>query len=312
MISRRLLRIKVIKELYGHVVANSSMNVTEKELILSIEKTYEQYKYLFCFLPMLQEYAQEKIDKGRQKYLPTEAEKNPNTKFINNKLVKQISENRELMTFMSKNSLFVAEAKSIIGKMYANMATKDYFLSYMNNPDTSFSEDKKLVINILTEEFENFEDLYSMLEEQSIYWTDEPEFVVSVIIRTVTKIKENTGFNLMPLYKNEDDAEFAIRLFRHAVNNFKKYNELIDLYTPSWDIERIAMMDALILVTGISELMEFPSIPVKVTLDEYIELSHYYGTPSSGVFINGVLDKLVEYFEKNGLMKKHGKGLIKS
>jgi N utilization substance protein B len=311
MISRRLLRIKVIKELYGFVSGQNSLPAAEKELRLSVGKTYEQYKYLFCFLPMLREYAQGKIDKGRLKYLPSDDEKNPNTKFVNNKLIGQIAANRELTDFLSKNSIIIADAeRSVIPKMYANILGKDYFSEYMNSSQSSFEQDKKLVMNILSEEFEGFDDLYTMLEEQCIYWTDEPEFVVSVIVKTVKGIKVDTPFPLPPLYKNEDDEQFAQRLLRHAVVHYGKYNTLIDEHTPNWDVDRIAFMDTLILITAISEFIEFPNIPVKVTLDEYIDLARFYSTPSSCTFVNGVLDKIVEYFNKHNMLNKHGRGLI--
>jgi N utilization substance protein B len=312
MISRRLLRIKVLKEFYGYVTGDRSfLPAAEKELKLSINKTYEQYKYLFCFVPLLQEHALNKIEIGRQKFLPTDDEKNPNMRFINNKLIKQIAENKDLQSFSTKNSAMLADAMSVIGKMYNNITGKDYFLEYMSDPETSFKQDKKLVVDILCNEFEDFDDLYSLIEEQSIYWTDEPEFVVSNIIKTVNNIKENKPFELMSLYKNSDDEMFAERLLKHAVEHYDQYNALIDEHTPNWDVERIALMDILILIIAISEFIEFADIPIKVTLDEYIDLARFYSTSSSCVFVNGILDKLVDYFEQNNLLHKTGKGLIK-
>jgi N utilization substance protein B len=299
----------VIKVLYGHISGESTESAARKELALSIDKTYEQYKYLFCFLPMLQEYAQNKIDKGMQKHLPSDDEKNPNTKFINSKLIGQIAQNETLLQFMSKNSRLIAEAKDVVSKMYANMLEKDYFLEYMNSGENSFDEDRSLVSSILYEEFEDFDDLHTMLEEQNIYWTDEPEFVVSIILKTVKSIRENCPFELLPLYRNSDDSEFALRLLNHSMANYSRYRELIDSHTPRWDVERIAFVDALILVTSMSEMMEFPLIPIKVTLDEYIDIAHFYSTPSSNVFVNGVLDKMLKYLETNNLLNKQGKGL---
>jgi N utilization substance protein B len=312
MISRRLLRIKVLKEFYGYVTSeNNFSSAAEKELKLSINKTYEQYKYLFCFLPLLQEYAQNKIEIGRQKFLPTDDERNPNMKFINNKLIKQITENKDLQSFSAKNSAIISDAMSIIGKMYGNITGKDYFLEYMSDTEVSFKQDKRLATDILCNEFEDFDDLHSLLEEQSIYWTDEPEFVVSNIVKTVITIREDKPFELMPLYKNSDDELFAERLLEHAIANYDKYSVLIDEHTPNWDVDRIALMDILILVIAISELLEFADIPIKVTLDEYIDMARFYSTGSSCVFVNGVLDKLVAHFEQNNMLYKTGKGLMK-
>ncbi|MDR3245191.1 MAG: transcription antitermination factor NusB [Prevotellaceae bacterium] len=306
MISRRLLRIKVLKELYGYVTGDkNSLPAAEKELKLSINKTYEQYKYLFCFIPLLQEHAQNKIEKGRQKYLPTDDEKNPNTKFVNNRLIKQIAENKELLVWSKANSALLADAKMIVGKMYNNITEKDYFSEYMLDTESSFRQDKKLVVDILCNEFEDFEDLYSLLEEQCIYWTDEAEFVVSNIIKTVGSIRDRKQFVLMPLYKNDDDEQFADRLLKHSIVNYDKYNSMIDNHTPNWDVERIALMDTLVLIIAMSEFLEFTDIPVKVTLDEYIDLARFYSTSSSCVFVNGVLDKIVEYFSQNNMINKN-------
>jgi N utilization substance protein B len=305
MISRRLLRIKVLKELYGYVTGEkNSLPAAEKELKLSINKTYDQYKYLFSFIPLLQEHAQNKIEKGRQKYLPTDDEKDPNTKFVNNKLIKQIAENKELQVFTSKNSVILKDARMVVGKMYNNIVEREYFSEYMHDTEGSFKQDKRLIIDILCNEFEDFDDLYALLEEQCIYWTDEPEFVVSSFIKTANSIKEDKQFSLMPLFKNYDDEQFAERLFKHAAVNYDNYNALIDKHTPNWDVERIALMDILVLIIAMSEFVEFPNIPVKVTLDEYIDLARFYSTASSSLFVNGVLDKIVEYFEQHNLIKK--------
>jgi N utilization substance protein B len=310
MISRRLLRIKVLKEFYGYVISEKkNLSSVENELRLSINKSYEQYKYLFCFIPLLQEHAQNKIEIGRQKFLPTDDERNPNLRFVNNKLIKQIADNKDLQSFSTKNSALLADAANVVNKMYNNITGKEYFGEYMNSPETSFKQDKKLVIDILCNEFEDFDDLYSLLEEQSIFWTDESEFIVSNIVKTVNTIRENKPFSLMPLYKNNDDEMFAERLLKHAIEHYDEYNALIDEHTPNWDVERIALMDILILIIAIAEFIDFADIPVKVTLDEYIDLARFYSTSSSCIFVNGVLDKLVEYFETNNLLRKTGKGI---
>ena len=311
MISRRLLRIKVLKGLYGYIGGQrGSLVAAEKELALSIRKTYDQYNYLFWFVPLLQDLAIRRIDLGLQKHLPSEEELNPNTKFAENKVIKQISENAALIKFAEQNSVIMTDAASIIRKMYRNITKRDYFKEYMNDPVRSFAGDRRLVIDILETEFEDFEDLYNMLEEQSIYWTDEPEFVVSVIIKTVKTIRQDKPFELFPLFKNSDDAEFGRRLLRHAILNYDEYNETVDKFTPNWDLERIAFMDKITIVSAMSEIMEFPNIPVKVTLDEYIDLARYYSTPGSSVFVNGVLDRIVWDFGSKNLIRKEGSGLI--
>lgn len=311
MISRRLLRIKVLKELYGYMKAqNTSLPNAEKELALSIRKTYDLYHYLFYFLPSLQTYAQNRIDLGRQKHRPTKEELQPNTRFVENAVIQQISENSDLLRHANQNTVQLQEAAPIIRKMYNTIVERDYYKAYMARSSNSYEDDRNLVIDILTFEFEGYEDLDILLEEQSIYWTDEMEFVVGMIIRTVKNIRPERPFKLLPLFKNFDDEEFAKRLFRHALINYGKYNELIGEFTPNWDVERIAFMDIVILVIAIAELLEFPDIPVKVTLDEYIDLARFYSTSNSNTFVNGVLDKLVQDFKSKNLLQKQGIGLI--
>lgn len=310
MISRRLLRIKVLKELYGYTISHNSLVAAEKELAHSIGKTYDQYKYLFLFLPLLQDYAQTRIDIGRHKHLPSENELNPNTKFADNAAIKNIEENPDLKKFANQNSILLKDAAGVIKKMYASIIERDYFKKYMANPSRSFAEDKELIIDILTNEFEDFEDLETLIEEQCIYWTDEPCFIVSSIIRTVKNMSETKELKLLSLFKNTDDEGFANRLFRHAAVNFDEYNKLVDDYTPNWDVERIAFTDTLLLVAAISELVEFPVIPIKVTMDEYIDLARFYSTTGSSIFINGVLDKAVQELKSKGLIVKEGLGLV--
>ena len=310
MISRRLLRIKVLKELYGYTISHNSLIAAEKELAHSIGKTYDQYKYLFLFLPLLQDYAQTRIDIGKHKYLPSETELNPNTKFADNAAIKNIKGNPDLKKFATQNSILLKDASSVVKKMYSSMIERDYFKEYMDNPSRSFAEDKELVMDILANEFEDFEDLETLLEEQCIYWTDEPCFIVSSIIRTVKSMSGTKDLKLLSLFKNTDDEGFAKRLFLHAATNFDEYNKLVDEYTPNWDVERIAFTDVLLLVAAISELVEFPVIPVKVTMDEYIDLARFYSTAGSSIFINGVLDKVVQELKSKGMIVKEGLGLV--
>ena len=310
MISRRLLRVKVLKELYGYTVSHNSLPAAEKELALSIGKTYDQYKYLFLFLPMLQDYAQSRIDIGKQKYLPTDVEINPNTKFAENRAILQIAANADLRKYAERNSATLAEASGVVKKMYANILERDYYKTYMENTGHSFVEDRQLLVHILVNEFEDFDDLEMLLEEQSIYWTDEPGFVLSTIIRTIKTMTASKPLQLLEFFKKPEDEEFARRLFRCSAANFEEYSKLIDEYTPNWDVDRIAYTDTLLLVAAIAELVEFPFIPIKVTMDEYIELARFYSTSGSSTFINGVLDKAVNELKAKGMINKRGAGLL--
>jgi N utilization substance protein B len=195
--------------------------------------------------------------------------------------------------------------------MYLKLLEKDYFLKYMHGAEPDYKADQKLVVDIFANEFEDWDFLYQILEEQSIYWNDDIEFVLSMIIRSLEGLKEEQlSGNLMPLYKNDDDRLFGKDLLRKSILKYGLYRELIDKYTKNWEVERIALMDILVMIVALTEIMEFPSIPIKVTLNEYIDIAKYYSTSKSNEFVNGILDKIVIDLKKDNKIIKTGRGLI--
>jgi N utilization substance protein B len=188
----------------------------------------------------------------------------------------------------------------------------DRYDEYMSAEANSYTSDRKFVINLITKLFAGSEDLESNFEEQSIYWNDDTEYVTVMIEKTLKKFKADSGTNafMMPLYKNQEDEDFVKILFRKAILNTSQYSELIDRNTTNWEVERIALMDILVMQLAITEIVEFPEIPVKVTLNEYIEIAKYYCTSKSSTFVNGILDNIVKEIREKGLFEKTGKGLI--
>jgi N utilization substance protein B len=182
----------------------------------------------------------------------------------------------------------------------------------MNSKEINYQADKKFIIRLITELFSTSEDLLNCLEEQSIYWNDDMEYVLIMIEKTLKKFKSDSdeSTELMPLFKNDDDKDFVKRLFRKAVLQTESNSELIDSNTTNWEVERIALMDILVMQLAVTEIMEFPEIPVKVTLNEYIEIAKYYCTPKSSTFVNGILDNIVKEIREKGLLKKFGRGLV--
>ncbi len=314
MLSRRLLRIKVVKALYAHFKSESdSLIVSEKNLNFSIDKTYQLYHLLLELIVDVRQYAARKAELGRQKLLPTPEDLNPNLKFVRNRAVERIAESEELKRYLEAHSLSWSNYPELIRKLYQNMTGREYYTEYMNNGKDSFTEDVKFLMNFFTSEVEDFDPLYDILEEQSIYWADDVEFALIMVVRTLHGMKEKEPqLRLLPRFKNEDDRKFAGELFRNALVNHRKYSEYIDTHTRNWDLERIAYMDRVIMLAPIAELLSCPTIPVKVTLDEYIEIAKYYSTPASSTFINGVLDKIVEKLRADGMIDKQGRGLVES
>lgn len=313
MVSRRLLRIKVLKALYGHFKGgDKTISGSEKELFLSIEKTYDLYHFLMQLFVEVADFAQNRIEIGKQKFRPTPEEKKPNTKFVDNKVVDILRKNEQLAKRLYQNKLSWECYPELVKKLYTRLVSSQYYIDYMNDAGRSFEQDQSLAINFFTNEIEDFDDLYQIVEDQSIYWIDEVEFVLGMIVRTIAKFREDQPSykGLLPLYKDESDVEFTKRLFRKATVNHVQYREIVDEYTKNWDVDRIAYMDILILVEAIAELIDFKDIPVNITLNEYIDIAKYYSTPNSSVFINGVLDKIVKDLTEKKVIEKKGLGLI--
>jgi N utilization substance protein B len=192
------------------------------------------------------------------------------------------------------------------------MIAWDVYEEYMRNEAGNYQADKKFITRLITELFSNSEDLQSNLEEQSIFWNDDMEYISSMVEKTLKKFKSDSGEKapLMPLFKNAEDEEFVKILFRKAVLHSEKCSELIDKNTTNWEVERIALMDILVMKLAITEILEFPEIPVKVTLNEYIEIAKYYCTSKSSTFVNGILDNIVKEIRDEGLFNKFGRGLV--
>jgi N utilization substance protein B len=313
MISRRLLRIKALMALYAfNRREDENLATAEKELLFSIGKTYDLYHYLLLLILEISDIASEKIDQARQKMMPSPEDLNPKRQFIENKVISQIRNNLSFNKYLTTSKLSWVNNSHIPRLMYSKMISWEEYIEYMKLENANYMADKKFVIKLVTELFLNSEDLQVSLEEQSIYWNDDMEYISAMLEKTLKKFKADSGDKnpLMPLYKNADDEEFVRILFRKAILHSAKCSELIDKNTTNWEVERIALMDILVMQLAITEILEFPEIPVKVTLNEYIEIAKYYCTSKSGTFVNGILDNVVKEIRENGLMNKAGRGLV--
>ncbi len=313
MISRRIIRIKVLQILYAFFTSpETSINNTEKELFFSLQKTYDLYHYLMSLVLEIEKFAEDRIDLGLKKHRPTTADLTPNTRFVNNLLIHQLKTNTSLAKYLESAKLSWVNEDELIRKLYLALVEQDFYKEYMAAEQNSYADDRKLVEDIFKYLILGNEDIESLLEEQSIYWNDDLDFVVSMILKTFKKFKEFSDDNqaLLPMYKDEEDRQFAKDLYRKVVLNHTDNMILIKQHTVNWDIERIAFIDNLILELALSEFLYFPSIPTKVTMNEYIELSKYYSTEKSRNFINGILDKALKDLKKADKILKAGRGLI--
>ena len=312
MLSRRLLRLKVIKSLYAHIKSEApNLQASAKSLVLSIDKTYELYFKMLWLAVDVARYAEERQDIARRKKLPTYEDLNPNRKFVENVVIARIAESEAVGSFVEKHSLGWSRHPELVKNIYARLSETDYFKKYMASPDRSFKEDLQLLLDFYTRELENDEALEETLEDETIFWSDDLGFAILMVVRTLQGMREtHTELKLLPQFKSPDDLEFAKLLFEKAALQFDRNCRFIDSFTNNWDVDRIAFMDILIMSVALTEITDFPSIPVKVSLDEYIEISKFYSTPGSSNFINGVLDKTVEALQAEGKIIKTGRGLI--
>jgi N utilization substance protein B len=312
MISRRMLRIKVVKALYAHMKSDAdSLMASEKMLVTSIDKTYDLYFLLMSLVVEMAQYAEQRQEAAKNKKLPTYEDLNPNRKFVDNAVIRLLAQSDSVNDYLASRKLSWAKYPELVKALYTQLEQSDYFKKYMTSQESSFREDLALITEFYTRELEESEILESALDEMSILWNDDLGFALIMVTRTLSNMRaSHTDVKVLPKFKSIEDLDFARELFAKAAVNFDNYQEEIEKYTRNWDVERIAFMDNLIMATAVAELVTFPSIPVKVTLDEYIEIAKYYSTHGSSTFINGILDKIVASFTEEGKINKSGRGLI--
>lgn len=313
MISRRIIRTKVLQVLYAYYSTDEkSINNTEKELFFCIHKSYDLYHYLLSLVTEIADYAEGRIEIRRNKHQPTQEDLNPNTKFISNQVIQQLRNNNKLNTYLDQKKLNWKDHPELIKELYLMMIESEVYNEYMADNSRSYLNDRKFIEKLFSKIILISEDLYLVLEEQSIYWNDDIEFVISMISKTLRRFNElsDSTQSLMPMFKDQEDRDFTKNLLRKAIINHDELRELIKEHSRNWDVERIAFMDILIMQLAITEFLHFPSIPTKVTLNEYIELSKFYSTEKSRNFINGILDKTLKDLKRNDKISKAGRGLI--
>ena len=307
-----MLRIKVIKALYAHLKSDAdSLMASEKTLVASIDKTYDLYFLMLSLIAELAHYAEQRQELARKKQLPTYEDLNPNRKFVENAVVRLIAQSDAVNDHLAARKLSWAKYPELIKTLYSQLEQSDYYKSYMARAERSWKEDLALVTDFYTRELEECEMLEDVLDEISILWNDDLGFALIMVTRTLSNMRAtHTDVKVLPKFKSEEDLDFAMQLFEKAAIGYDSNLQQIERFTRNWDVERIAFMDNLIMATAVAELTTFPSIPVKVTLDEYIEIAKFYSTAGSSTFINGVLDKAVASLTEEGKINKSGRGLI--
>ncbi|MFT6997433.1 MAG: N utilization substance protein B [Cryomorphaceae bacterium] len=314
MLNRRHIRIKILHILYAMGQSKGkTVAAVEKELFLSIEKMYEMYLYLMSAMTYIRDVADQKIEYNKKKRLPTEEDLIPNMRFVENRFLKQLDVNKSIASASEKKKVSWTGEGELIRKFYRVLLESEEYQNYMSAEEDNYAADKEVVIRFFKRHLINLESFQSFFDEKSIFWSDDLDIVASMALKTFKSFEEDSDefLPILTLWKDpEDEIEFAKTLFRKTLSQATEHNTLIKDHTENWDIDRIAMMDMILMRMALSEARECKQIPLKVTLNEYIEISKYYSTPKSSNFINGVLDKLFTQLKEDGTIAKVGRGLI--
>ncbi|MCF8378216.1 MAG: transcription antitermination factor NusB [Bacteroidales bacterium] len=321
MLSRRHLRIKVLQALYAFFQSeNDRIDVGEKELLKSLNKIYEIYIYQLSLLVEIVEFAQKRAEENKKKFFPTPDDLNPNTRFTKNRIILQIESNKDFRRYFDVYKINWADQEDMIRKIFNKLKLSEDYKTYMDNKISTYNHEKDILVRIIKKYFSGSDTLQSYYEEKNIHWTDDFHTANLLAIKTVKGLTDKFDENskLPTLLKNstiddpDEDIQFVKILFRKTIIRSEEYIKLIDEKVKNWEMDRIAVMDIIILKMAITELLEFPSIPIKVTMNEYIELAKMYSTPKSKIFVNGILDKLIVDLKTDNLIKKTGRGLLEN
>ncbi len=315
MLNRRYLRIKVMQALYTYFQShNHDVPKGENELLRSIDKVYDLYLLLLQFLIELKGVAVIIADEGKNKRLPSSEDLNPNLRFIENPILLELENNPALTAALRERKLNWSGQMEIIRRSFLAIKGSEEFEEYMSAPMVTYDMHREILVHVFKQYVADSDSVDSFLEERSLHWPNDLNMAVApMIIKTLETFQSEGGkdFHLMPLFKDPaDDKQFVVDLYRKTIIHDKDSEQMIGDKTKNWEVERIAMMDVLLMKMAIAELMHFQNIPVKVSLNEYIEISKLYSTPKSKVFINGILDKLVLDLKGKEMILKTGRGLI--
>lgn len=307
MINRILIRIKVLQIIYAYYQnGNKDLGKAEKELLFSLQKSYDLYHYFLQLLIDVTNLQRRIIDQRRNKYMPTASELSPNTKFVDNKFIAQLEANLALKQQVAQEGISWSDDPDFVKNVLALIVSSDIYQEYIDSEEESYEHDKEFWRQVFKKIICTNEMIEDYLQDKSIYWNDDLEIIETFALKTIKKFEESNGAHqpLLPMFKDEEDREYALSLFRQSLLRGVDYRERISRHMKNWETERIANMDFIIMQIALAEIITFPTIPVNVTLNEYIDIAKYYSTPKSGTFINGILDSIVSELKKEKLLFK--------
>ena len=313
MLTRRHIRVKVLQSIYALRQSNNpDLEKQEKFLFYSIDQMLDLYALSLQLLVEMRKADRKFLVTSQQKHLATSEEKNFSTTFLDNKVLALIEQNEDLSNYIENKKLNYWDLDGeYVTILLKDLRAKDFYKEYILKQNTSFKDDQDFLVSLFKKVIAPSDKYYEYIEDKRLTWVDDFPIVNTALAKMLAKISEkNVSTILLPeLYKNQDDKQYAKQLFTKVVLNDEKLSQEIEGKTPNWDKERIAEMDMIILKMGIAEFLHFPSIPVRATINEYLEIAKEYSTPKSSIFINGILDKLVKEFETSKKLNKIGRGL---
>jgi N utilization substance protein B len=319
MLGRRHYRIKVLQALYAYFQGGEArIEVAEKNLLNSLDKVYELYYLQLSFLLEVIHFYRFRMEESKTKFYPTPEEVNPSYKLSENRVVMQLQQNRDLAAQTGKYKISWTEEQEMVRKIYQKLKASKDLTDYLNSGVSSYREDQDFTEKLFRKFIAKSADLQYYFEERSIYWDDDFEVAAIFVLKTIKLMSEDfkEGDSLIALFNRDqeddpaEDRKFILDLFRKTIINSEESDKLIDDRTKNWELDRIALTDVLLIKMALTELTAFSQIPVKVTMNEYIEISKQFSSQKSKLFINGILDKLVLDLTADKKIRKTGRGLM--
>lgn len=308
MINRNLIRIRIVQIVYAwYQNSNNNLKNAEKELLQGFQKSHDLYFYLLLLMVKITDLYEERVEMKKNKFLPTEEDLNPNTHLIENKFIKQLRTNKTLNKYLSERPMSWDENETFVKNLLDTILGSEEYKNYTGNVSPTYADDKDFWRKIFKQYIYLNDELDDILEDESIFWNDDVETVETFVLKTIKQFSEQNGDNqpLLPMFKDEEDKQFALKLLDETILNEKKYRELIEKHTQKWDFDRIAFMDMIIMQVAVAELYTCESIPTSVTLNEFIDIAKSYSTPKSGTFVNGILDAIANEAKKEHIILKN-------
>ena len=315
MLNRRFLRVKVLQDIYAyHQSDSSNLPQAERHLLEGVDELYKLFVYQLSFWVEVKKFAERRIEENKQKHFPTEEDLNPNLKFVNNRILTVLEDNTHLMKLEQQYKINWSDSREdFIRNMFVKLVDIPEYQEYMNNGKNDFGDDKRFLVTVIDTYMAENGLLFDYYSDRDLSFNSDYQLAIYLLWKFISELPSSFGADslLPPVYKEEaEDKTFTVKLFENTILHADEYRELVKANISNWDYDRLALMDKILIFMALTEFIEFHSIPVKVTINEYIEISKFYSTPESRRFVNGMLDALSTQLKESGRLVKTGLGLV--